>query len=195
MAEEYREPLLEDKDGFCFIQNGTYDPVSNNETWERIHPLVDMLKASSEFYRLLEIGSEGEVTILLDEINVLVSQIGKMVAKIKRNDGMVIIPDAKHFQEKLEQITKTIENIPYKEARVKEKELAKGLATEFRDAMRKSIAHNYNETLDLNKKGAGIPIPADKEEQMKKIDSKVKADEAKKPSGKSGRSWNGRPKN
>ncbi len=185
MEEKYREPLLEEKDGFCFVQNGTYNPASNNETWKRISPLVDMVKATSEFYKMLKIGSEEEVPILLDEIDVMVAQIGRMIAKIKRNNGMVIMPSVTYFQKKFEQITKELDNMLYKQARIQEKELAKGLATEFRNAMRKSIAHNYNEALELNKNGADIPIPEEKVELMKKIDAKVKADEIKKASGKS----------
>jgi len=181
MAEEFRKPELKKQNGFCSFQNGTYEQVSNNDAWNCIEPILNMINANNKFYRLIELGSEPDVKPLIDELLTLTAQIGKMVVKIKKANGKVFIPDAEYFKEKFDSIYKELENIPYKRAKILEKEFARELAVEFRHCVKVCVAHNYNETLFLNSHGVNIEIPQEKSESMQRIADEMAVEKAQTP--------------
>jgi hypothetical protein len=181
---DFREPILETKNGFCYIQNGTYNPVPNNDTWNHVEPLLNILSADGDFFRLLDLGSSEDGKILLEELQAFSYQISKMALQIKKLGGLATILDAQYFQNKIDKISNELENVPYKQARVLEKEKAADFTVEARACIRKCVAENYKETKKLNSNGASIEIPADKEELMKKITQKVEYDEKKGTVGK-----------
>lgn len=173
MVEDFRKPEIISDNGLVSIQNGTYEQVSNEKTLELIKPFGQLLHISNDFYKLLEDGSLEDVIIFINELTTFNSQMSKMVAKIKKANGKLVIPDVKYFYKKFDEINNKIENLTYKEARILQKELAKEFSKEFRECLKICIAHNYNETLFLHTKGVEIEIPEKTKDNMVKITQEV----------------------
>lgn len=159
MVEDFRKPKIISDNGLVSIQNGTYEQVSNDEVLENIRPFEQYLNPQHDFYELLDKGSQDDVMTLLYELKTFISQLRKMLAKIKKANGKFIAPDIKYFVKKFEDINNTLADIPYGKAKILEKQYAKEFAKEFRECIKISIAHNYNETLFLQSKGVDIEIP------------------------------------
>lgn len=203
MAEEYREPMIKKEDGFCFLQNGTYKELSGSEIWEEhIKPMLTISmdnnpKSKSEikpsekctFYELLVLGSE-DVVEMIQEVKALAQQSAKMKTQILKKGGIITVPDAEYFTNLYNNFQKEFSATNFYGRAELTYKFAFSLAKEYRNCMRKCIAHNYTTAMAINDTisdpSAKIPIPEVAIKSMQKITDRVQQEETdkRKPDGR-----------
>jgi len=201
MAEDFREPILRQENGFCFMQYGTHQSLSGATIWaEHVQPMIDLsmdknpkeeskIKPAEKctFYELLLLGSKDDRD-LLDEILAMIQQSAKMKTQILKKGGQVIIPDAIYFTALYNNFYKEFEATHFYGRAELTSKFAVSLAKEYRNCMRKCIAHNYSTATTINSEITNedekIEIPSVAIKAMQKITEKeiekTKAD----PNGK-----------
>lgn len=189
MAEEYREPIMKQENGFCYLQNGTHQSLSGATIWsEYVQPMLDLtmdknprdeehIKRTEKctFYELLLLGSEDD-TELLDEIMAMIQQSAKMKTQILKKGGQVIIPDAAYFSKLYNDFCKEFDATHFYNRAELTSKFAVSLAKEYRNCMRRCIAHNYTTAVTINNNTENeedkVPIPAVAIKAMEKITTK-----------------------